>query len=97
MRPWGSDNRRDADYADAAITSGRTLADMADSWDEALPQERRDSVLAVPALHDPGCAAPAIVRVHRKCGATILAEPYLARRLAPLTTVCEPSASDSAS
>jgi hypothetical protein len=31
--------------------------------------------LAVPAWHDPGCGAPALVRVHRACAMTVLADP----------------------
>jgi hypothetical protein len=34
----------------AAIVAGETLADMADYWDEALPEERRDIVWALLTL-----------------------------------------------
>jgi Helix-turn-helix domain len=39
--------RSATECTEAAIVAGETLADMADYWDEALPEERRDIVWAL--------------------------------------------------
>src|SRR5215472_14265842 len=47
----GARRRDDADYTNAAITAGETLAGMASYWSEALPEERRDIVWALLQLN----------------------------------------------
>jgi hypothetical protein len=46
-----SASRDFAEYTDAAIAAGETLADMASYWSEALPEERRDIVWALLKLN----------------------------------------------